>query len=42
MKHLARPIACAAVDASLIAAMAAPASAFASYLGYSDLSRKGA
>lgn len=38
MKHPTRPIACAAVAASLIAAVAAPASALASYLGYSDLS----
>ena len=38
MKHPAHPIACAAVAASLIAAVAAPASALASYLGYSDLS----
>lgn len=38
MKHPTRLIARAAVAASLIAAMAAPASALASYLGYSDLS----
>lgn len=38
MKHLNHPIARAAVAASLVAAVAAPAPAFASYLGYSDLS----
>lgn len=38
MKHMNHPIARAAVAASLVAAVAAPASAFASYLGYSDLS----
>ena len=37
MKHLTRPIACAAAATSLVAAVAAPASALASYLGYSDL-----
>lgn len=38
MKHLTRPIACAAAATSLVAAVAAPVPAFASYLGYSDLS----
>ena len=38
MKHPTRPIARATAAASLVAAVAAPAPAFASYLGYSDLS----
>lgn len=38
MKHMNHPIARAAVAASLVAAVAAPVPAFASYLGYSDLS----
>ncbi len=38
MKHPAHPIARVAVAASLVAAVVAPVPAFASYLGYSDLS----